>query len=70
MLSAGVWNDYEKIYPDDEYRKEMEDGARVWRVYNDEAERIDREKLDDWKSTLDTQLIFVRLFCIFYTKYF
>jgi hypothetical protein len=39
--------------------KEMDDGARVWRVYLDEAERIDAERVEVWKSTLDTLLIFV-----------
>jgi hypothetical protein len=53
-----VW-DYEQIYDKDEASKAMDDDARVWRVYNDEAERIDAEKVEGWKSTLNTMLIFV-----------
>jgi hypothetical protein len=39
--------------------EEMGDNARVWRVFNDEADRIDAERVDGWRSTLDTLLIFV-----------
>jgi hypothetical protein len=39
--------------------EEMGDNARVWHVYNDEADRIDAEMVDGWRSTLDTLLIFV-----------
>ena len=39
--------------------EEMEDNARVWRVYLDESDRIDTELVNGWKSTLDTLLIFV-----------
>jgi hypothetical protein len=38
----------------------MSDDARVWRVYNDEAERVDAEMVEGWRSILDTLLIFVR----------
>jgi hypothetical protein len=51
--------DYTQIYPEDEYMEEMSDNARVWRVYNDEADRTDMEMVDGWKGTLDTLLIFV-----------
>ena len=40
--------------------KELDPEARVWRVYNDESERIDGEMVEGWKSTLDTLFIFVR----------
>jgi hypothetical protein len=39
--------------------EEMGDHARVWRVYNDEADRIDEDMVTGWKGTLDTLLIFV-----------
>jgi hypothetical protein len=39
--------------------EEMGENARVWRVYNDEADRTDMEMVDGWKGTLDTLLIFV-----------
>ena len=50
---------YEAEYPEDEYTQEMGENARVWRVYNDEADRIDAEAVDRWRNTLDTLLIFV-----------
>jgi hypothetical protein len=53
-------SDYNQKYPEDDYMEEMSDNARVWRVYNDEADRIDAEMVDGWRSTLDTPLIFVR----------
>jgi hypothetical protein len=53
-----VW-DYEQVYDPDEPRKTMSDDARVWRVYNDESERQDADLVEGWRSTLDTQLIFV-----------
>jgi len=56
------WGDYKHIYPEDAYMEEMSDGARVWRVYNDEAERVDAEMVEAWRSTLDTLLIFAGLF--------
>ena len=40
--------------------EEMSENARVWHVYNDEAERIDAELVDGWIGTLDTLLLFVR----------
>ena len=39
--------------------QEMDDGARVWRVSNDESERIDVELVEGWTGTLDTLFIFV-----------
>jgi hypothetical protein len=53
-----VWN-YQEIYDPDEPDKAMSDNARVWRVYNDESERQDADLVEGWRSTLDTQLIFV-----------
>ena len=47
------------MYPEDEYMEELGENARVWKVYNDEADRMDTEAVDKWQSTLDTLLIFV-----------
>ena len=54
--------DYNEIYPEDPYMDEMADEARVWRVYNDEAEMKDTEMIAGMQGNLDTQLIFVRPF--------
>jgi hypothetical protein len=65
LLRSSVANnlgDYYQIYPEDEYDEEFKgDNARVWRVYNDEADRIDAEMVAGWRGTLDTLLIFVRI---------
>ena len=58
VQGKNVW-DYEQIYDPDEPHKAMSDDARVWRVYNDESERQDADLVEGWRSTLDTQLIFV-----------
>ncbi|KZW00721.1 hypothetical protein EXIGLDRAFT_639134, partial [Exidia glandulosa HHB12029] len=40
----------------------MEDGARVWKVYREEATAHDATMLDGWNKTLDILLIFAGLF--------
>ncbi|KZW00740.1 hypothetical protein EXIGLDRAFT_603872, partial [Exidia glandulosa HHB12029] len=40
----------------------MEDGARVWKVYREEATAHDATALDGWNKTLDILLIFAGLF--------
>ncbi|KZW03723.1 hypothetical protein EXIGLDRAFT_599714, partial [Exidia glandulosa HHB12029] len=40
----------------------MDDGARVWRVYREEAKMYDNTLLEGWSSTLDILLIFAGLF--------
>ena len=61
-ISVKNLGDYNRIYPEDEYGEEMSDNARVWRVYNDESDRIDAEMVAGWKGTLDTLLIYVSVF--------
>jgi hypothetical protein len=39
--------------------EELTEDARVWRVYNDEADRHEAEMVEGWRSTLDTLLVFV-----------
>lgn len=55
------WNDYEKIYEEDGYFEEMGEGARGFRVYNDETELMDAEMVNGWAGTLDTLFLFVRI---------
>lgn len=43
----------------DENKEELEDTARIWRVVNDEADRIDLELILRWISILDNQFLFV-----------
>jgi predicted adenine nucleotide alpha hydrolase (AANH) superfamily ATPase len=60
-----VFTNYENILPEDEYMEELGENARVFKVYNLEAERKDSELVEGWKSCLDTMIIFVRLFTTF-----
>jgi hypothetical protein len=48
------------MYPPDELFHEIDEDARVWYVYNDEAEKLDRDMLEEAGDSLDMLLIFVR----------
>lgn len=63
-MATVVWNDYEKIYEEDQNKEELDAEARVWRVSNDESERIDIELVARRTSTLDTLFIFVITFLV------
>ncbi|KZW00424.1 hypothetical protein EXIGLDRAFT_745670 [Exidia glandulosa HHB12029] len=54
--------DFKKKYPPDPLGREMDDTARVWKVYRDEATAHDETMLDGWNKTLDVLLIFAGLF--------
>lgn len=43
------------------YFEEMGEGARGFRVYNDETELMDAEMVNGWAGTLDTLFLFVRI---------
>lgn len=51
--------DFKRKYPPDALGKEMDDGARVWKVFRDEATTHDSSMLGGWHKTLDILLIFV-----------
>lgn len=50
---------YEKKYGPDAYGKELGADARVWRVYNDEAQVADGEMVKELNGTTDVLLVFV-----------
>ena len=50
---------YEKKYAPDAYGKELGADARVWRVYNDEAQVADGEMVKELNGTTDVLLVFV-----------
>ncbi|KZW03790.1 hypothetical protein EXIGLDRAFT_715840, partial [Exidia glandulosa HHB12029] len=54
--------EFKKAFPPDPLGHEMDDGARVWRVYREEAKMYDNTLLEGWSSTLDILLIFAGLF--------
>lgn len=58
---GNVSSNFKHAYPTtDGYMKEMDNNAKVFLVYYDEANRIDSELVDGWLNTLDTLLLFVR----------
>ncbi|KZV98036.1 hypothetical protein EXIGLDRAFT_746826 [Exidia glandulosa HHB12029] len=54
--------EFKRKFPPDPLGKELDDGARVWKVYRDEATAYDTTMLDGWSQTLDILLIFAGLF--------
>lgn len=56
-IAASV--DYEEAYAPDARYNEIGPNARVWNVYNDEAGRLDADRVKGMSETLDTLLIFV-----------
>jgi hypothetical protein len=53
--------DYEQKYKADSLFHEIGTHARIWKVYNDESDIIDKEMLENAEDSLDILLIFVRL---------
>ena len=33
--------------------------ARVWKVYNDEMDKLDNDRVEDWRDGLDALLVLV-----------
>ncbi|KAL1724037.1 hypothetical protein EV715DRAFT_260638 [Schizophyllum commune] len=54
--------DYEQKYAPDPHGEGSTHLARVWSVYNDEAQIADRERVDKLNGTLDVLLVFAGLF--------
>jgi hypothetical protein len=53
--------DYELKYPPDEAFHEIGENARVWQVFNDEIEIIDKDVIEEAGNSLDILLLFVCL---------
>lgn len=62
-------DDYEQKYPEDPYGLEAGPNARIWRVYLDECEAYDKEKVEDWRDTIDVLMVFVSIFLSSYYNY-
>ncbi|KAL1697631.1 hypothetical protein GGG16DRAFT_107547 [Schizophyllum commune] len=60
---------YEKKYGPDAYGKELGADARVWRVYNDEAQVADGEMVKELNGTTDVLLVFAGLFSAVVTTF-
>ncbi|SJL11089.1 uncharacterized protein ARMOST_14492 [Armillaria ostoyae] len=54
--------DYEDKYPEDPIYEETAPTARVWRTYLDESQKLDADRVGDWRETVDVLLVFAGLF--------
>ncbi|KAJ3760654.1 hypothetical protein F5878DRAFT_516497, partial [Lentinula raphanica] len=61
--------DYEEKYDPDPLGQEIDDNARVWKVYLDEAEAQDAEMIKGFRDTIDALLIFAALFSAVVTSF-
>ena len=62
MFLGGDKYDYENIYADDPFYEELAPNARVWKVYNDEMDKLDSDRVEDWRDGLDALLVLVCFF--------
>ncbi|KIY69836.1 hypothetical protein CYLTODRAFT_316805, partial [Cylindrobasidium torrendii FP15055 ss-10] len=62
-------HDYRVKYPHTERYHELDEDARVWWVYNDEAKAFDDDGVGEWGDSLDILLIFAGLFSAVLTTF-
>ncbi|KAL1738313.1 hypothetical protein HDZ31DRAFT_703, partial [Schizophyllum fasciatum] len=60
---------YEETYAPDPCGEELSSNARVWCVYNDEAQMADRELVKSLNGTIDTLFLFAGLFSAVVTTF-
>ncbi|KAI5892248.1 uncharacterized protein SCHCODRAFT_02625663 [Schizophyllum commune H4-8] len=61
--------DYEKKYAPDAHGEELSSNARIWSVYNDEAQIADTELVKGLNGTLDVLMVFAGLFSAVVTTF-
>ncbi|KAJ6457639.1 hypothetical protein C8R45DRAFT_844209 [Mycena sanguinolenta] len=61
--------DYRLKYPDDEPGHELDENARVWWAYNDEANAYDTDWINALADSLDILLVFAGLFSAVLTTF-
>ncbi|KAI5830384.1 hypothetical protein K523DRAFT_372222 [Schizophyllum commune Tattone D] len=61
--------DYEKKYAPDQHGEELSSNARIWSVYNDEAQIADTELVKGLNGTLDVLMVFAGLFSAVVTTF-
>ncbi|KIK64299.1 hypothetical protein GYMLUDRAFT_161329, partial [Collybiopsis luxurians FD-317 M1] len=49
--------------------EELAPNARVWKVYNDEMDKLDSDKVEDWRDGLDALLVLGALFSAVLTTF-
>ncbi|KAH8802381.1 hypothetical protein DL96DRAFT_1563440 [Flagelloscypha sp. PMI_526] len=60
--TGGKTYNYEEKYPEDAPGEELGPDARVFKVYNDEAEKYDADMVRGFRDSLDGLLVFASLF--------
>ncbi|KAH8822339.1 hypothetical protein DL96DRAFT_1819845 [Flagelloscypha sp. PMI_526] len=60
---------YDSKYPEDMPGEEASENARVWMIYNDEAEIYDDGMLSGFRDTIDSLLVFAALFSAVVTTF-
>ena len=60
VIDSSRTGDYDTKYPPDEPGEEASDNARVWKIYNDEADAADDDMVRGFRDTIDSLLVFVR----------
>lgn len=53
--------DYDAKYPPDASGTELDETARVWRIYYDEAIEVDDETIQEYNESIDILLVFVSI---------
>ncbi|KAH8822482.1 hypothetical protein DL96DRAFT_1470581, partial [Flagelloscypha sp. PMI_526] len=61
-IIGGKTYNYEEKYPEDAPGDELGADARIFKVYNDEAEKYDADMIRGFKDSLDGLLVFASLF--------
>ncbi|KAH8832045.1 hypothetical protein DL96DRAFT_1460212, partial [Flagelloscypha sp. PMI_526] len=61
-IVGGKTYNYEEKYPEDTPGEELGPDARVFKVYNDEAEKYDADMVRGFRDSLDGLLVFASLF--------
>ena len=59
LRPGGRAYDYEAKYAPDPPFQGAAPNARIWQVYNDEADAFDSDMIGGWKDTIDVFLVFV-----------
>ncbi|KAH8822338.1 hypothetical protein DL96DRAFT_1748598 [Flagelloscypha sp. PMI_526] len=67
--NSGRKVNYDSKYPEDPPGEEASDNARVWMIYNDEAEAYDEDMLSTFRDSIDALLVFAALFSAVVTSF-
>ncbi|KAH7102662.1 hypothetical protein BKA62DRAFT_769517 [Auriculariales sp. MPI-PUGE-AT-0066] len=63
------FNEFEQKYPVDPIGAELDENARVWKVYKDRANEIDNDTVSEWNDAINFLLVFAGLFAAVMTAF-